>query len=116
MVGHIINKIVMKKLIAFALVLLAVSCATERNTLNSEQMSHWSNRNDTLFYNRVPAAVFVGYELEIYKGEVSQEICIEQINDEAPLDSIVYYVHTLHHNDKVQVVSTYGKDKLKYRK
>ena len=106
----------MKKLIISAFVLLVTGCATEKNILNQEQMSHWSNRNDTLFYNQIPAAVFVGYELEIYKGEVSQEICIEQINDEAPLDSIVYYVHTLHHNDKVQVVSTYGRDKLKYRK
>lgn len=106
----------MKKIIISVFVLLVTGCATEKNILNSEQMSHWSNRNDTLFYNKMPAAVFVGYELEIYKGEVSQEICIEQINDEAPLDSIVYYVHTLHHNDKVQVVSTYGRDKLKYRK
>lgn len=106
----------MKNLIIPALCLLIIGCATEKNILTPEQMSHWSNRNDTLFYNKLPAAVFVGYELEIYKGEVSQEICIEQINDEAPLDSIVYYVHTLHHNDKVQVVSTYARDKQKYKK
>ena len=92
------------------------SCAIERNTLTAEELKHWSNHNDTLFYNGLPAAVFTGYELELYKGDVTQEICIEQINDEAPLDSIVYYVHTLHHHDKVQVVSTYGRDKLKYKK
>ena len=106
----------MKKIVMFAMCLLIASCAVEKNTLTPDELTHWSNRNDTLFYNGAPAAVFTGFELELYKGDVTQEICIEQINDEAPLDSIVYYVHTLHHNDKVQVVSTYGKDKLKYKK
>ena len=107
----------MKRLLGSLLVIGMIgSCATERNTLNSEELTHWSNRNDTLFYNGIPAAVFTGYELELYKGDVTQEICIEQINDDAPLDSIVYYVHTLHHHDKVQVISTYGRDKLKLRK
>lgn len=106
----------MKKIMIFAICLLVVSCAVEKNTLTKDELTHWSNRNDTLFYNGIPAAVFTGYELELYKGEVSQEICIEQISDEAPLDTIIYYVHTLHRNDKVQVTSTYGRDKLKYRK
>ena len=106
----------MKKLFAFAFCLLLASCAVEKNTLTPQELSHWSNRNDTLFYNGKAAAVFTGFELELYKGDVTQEICIEQIDDEAPLDTIVYYVHTLHHHDKVQVVSTYAKDKLKYRK
>lgn len=106
----------MKKLFIIANILLLTSCAAEKNTLTQQELLQWTNRNDTLFYKGLPAAVFTGFELELYKGEVSQEICIEQISDEAPLDTIVYYVHTLHRNDKVQVISTYGRDKLKYRK
>ena len=106
----------MKHLITLAFIFLVASCAIEKNTLTSEELTHWTNRNDTLFYDGSPAAVFTGFELELYKGDLTQEICIEQINDEAPLDSIIFYVHTLHHNDKVQVISTYGRDKLKFRK
>lgn len=106
----------MKNILIIASILLLTRCATEKNTLTPQELSRWTNRNDTLFYNGLPAAVFTGFELELYKGEVSQEICIEQISDEAPLDTIVYYVHTLHRNDKVQVISTYGRDKLKYKK
>jgi len=106
----------MKKIAIFAIASFLASCAVEKNTLTVEELTHWTNRNDTLFYNGLPAAVFTGYELELYKGEVSQEICIEQISDEAPLDTIVYYVHTLHRNDKVQVVSTYARDKSKSKK
>ena len=106
----------MKNLVYFALFSIIIGCAVKKNTLTPSELLHWSNRNDTLFYNGRPSAVFTGYELELYKGEMTQEICIEQIDDTTPLDSIVYYVHTLHHNDKVQVISTYGRDKLKYRK
>ena len=106
----------MKNLVYFALFSIIIGCAVKKNTLTSNELLHWSNRNDTLFYNGRPSAVFTGYELELYKGEMTQEICIEQIDDDTPLDSIVYYVHTLHHNDKVQVISTYSRDKLKYKK
>ena len=106
----------MKNLSIIASILLLTSCATEKNIIPKEELLNWSSRNDTLFFKSSPAAVFTGFEMEIYKGEMTREICIEQINDDVPIDSIVLYVHTLHFNDRVQVVSTYGKDKTKNKR
>jgi hypothetical protein len=59
--------------------------------------------------------VFTGFEVELYKGDMTNELCLEQINDTmVSIDSIVLYVHTYQRNDKVQVVSMYAKNKIKY--
>ncbi len=108
----------MKKI---ALMLLAagmvVGCATDKQILTSSELKNWSSQNDTLFYQQVPVAVFTGYEMELYKGDMTKELCLEQINDTiASIDGIVLYVHTFHRDDKVQVVGTYGRNKAKYGK
>ena len=104
----------MKQLFIFATALLIASCATRKNTLSANELSKWSSKNDTLYYKGQPTAVFTGYEVELYKGEMTRELCLEQLNDMViEIDSILLYVHTIHHNDKVQVVSTYNKYKNK---
>jgi hypothetical protein len=94
----------------FATALLMASCATRKNTLSAKELSKWSSKNDTLYYNGIASAAFTGYEVELYKGDMTRELCLEQINDTIiEIDSILLYVHTIHRNDKVQVISTYNK-------
>ena len=105
----------MKKIIGLLLVIGIISrCAMDKQVLTSSELNRWCSHSDTLYYDHVPVAVFIGYEIELYKGEMTKELCLEQINDSVvPIDNIVLYVHTRHRNDKVQVVSTYSKSKAK---
>ena len=105
----------MKKIIGLLLVIGILSrCAIDKQILTSVELNRWCSHSDTLYYDHVPVAVFTGYEMELYKGDMIKELCLEQINDTiVPIDSIVLYVHTYHRNDKVQVVSMYAKNKAK---
>ena len=105
----------MKKIIGLLLVIGILSrCAIDKQILTSAELNRWCSHSDTLYYDHVPVAVFTGYEMELYKGDMIKELCLEQINDSiVPIDSIVLYVHTRHRNDKVQVMSTYSKNKAK---
>jgi len=106
----------MKKLLGLLLAIGMVgSCAVDKQILSSNELKRWCSHRDTLFYDHVPVAVFTGFEVELYKGDMTNELCLEQINDTmVSIDSIVLYVHTYHRNDKVQVVSMYAKNKIKY--
>jgi len=106
----------MKKLLGLLLATgIVSSCAVDKQILSSSELKRWCSRNDTLYYDCVPVAVFTGFEVELYKGDMTNELCLEQINDTmVSIDSIVLYVHTCHRNDKVQVVSMYAKNKIKY--
>jgi len=102
----------MKILSAVILAVGLIGCSLEKNVLGPRELKLWSSSNDTLYYRSVPCAVFKGFEMELYKGEMTTELCLEQINDTiVPIDSIVMYVHTRHHDEKVQVISTYEKTK-----
>lgn len=103
----------MKKLLLPLLGLLIVSsCASRKNLLAETELKNWKVVNDTLIYKNTPAAVFTHYEIELYHGKMDRELCLEQLNDSiVSIDNIIYYVHTLHHNDKVQVISTYRREK-----
>ncbi len=106
----------MKRILGSLLVIgMIASCAVDKQILSSSELKRWCSRKDTLYYDCVPVAVFTGYEMELYKGDITIELCIEQINDTLiPISSIVSYVHTFHRDDKVQVISTYSKNKIKY--
>ena len=105
-------KIILGSLLVIGMI---ASCAVDKQILSSSELKRWCSRKDTLYYDCVPVAVFTGFEVELYKGDMTNELCLEQINDTiVPIDSIVLYVHTYHRNDKVQVVSMYAKNKIKY--
>jgi len=106
----------MKKLLGLLLAIGMVgSCAVDKQILSSSELKRWDSHRDTLFYDHVPVAVFTGFEMELYKGDMTKELCLEQINDTmVSIDSIVLYVHTFHREDKVQVIGTYSINKAKY--
>lgn len=102
----------MKNLILFAIVIASLSftrCGIDKNLLTTTERPDWSSRNDTIFYRMKPVAVFTHYEVELYKGETSKEICLSALDidtmDLEPL--IIKYVHTVHPDDKVQFKPIY---------
>jgi hypothetical protein len=97
-------------IIAIALAILTLAgCATDKNLLTSVEKIDWSSRNDTIFYRNVPVAVFTHYEVELYKGETTREICLSALDiDTINLEpEIIRYVHTKHPYDKVQFTPIY---------
>ena len=101
----------MKKLLLplFGLLVMS-SCVSRKNLLTETELKNWKVVSDTLLYKKTPAAVFTHYEIELYRGKMNRELCLEQLNDSVvSIDNIIYYVHTIHHNDKIQVISTYKK-------
>lgn len=106
----------MKKLLGLLLATgMISSCAVDKQILSYSELNRWDSHRDTLFYDHVPVAVFTGYEIELYKGDMTMELCLEQINDTViSIDNIVSYVHTFHRDAKVQVLGTYSRNKAKY--
>lgn len=101
----------MKKLLLplFGLLVMS-SCVSRKNLLTETELKNWKVVSDTILYKNTPAAVFTHYEIELYRGKMNRELCLEQLNDSVvSIDNIIYYVHTIHHNDKIQVISTYKK-------
>jgi len=106
----------MKKLIALAVCVALGGCATDKNLLSIVEMQQWSNRNDTIFHKQIPVAMFTHYEVELYKGERVNELCLQQVNDSLfDITGLIKYVHTVHPKDKVQIVSMYSILKKKYK-
>ena len=100
----------MKTIIALlSITLILSSCVTDKNLLTNVERLDWSNKNDTILYKQKPIAVFTHYEVELYKGETSREICLEALDidtiDVEPL--IIKYVHTVHPDDKIQFIPKY---------
>jgi hypothetical protein len=105
----------MKKIIALVLSLTVGSCAVDKNILTKTEMKEWSNRNDTIFTKQSPIAVFTHYEVELYKGECTHELCLQQINDSIyDITDLIRYVHTIHPKDKVQIITMYSQLKKTY--
>jgi hypothetical protein len=100
----------MKKIIALALSFTVGSCAVDKNILTKTEMTEWGNQNDTIFHKQIPIAVFTHYEVELYKGDRTNELCIQQINDNSyDITNLIRYVHTVHPKDKVQISTMYSR-------
>ncbi len=95
--------------------LFLVSCAVDKNLLTSAERPDWTNRNDTIFYKKMPVAFFTHYEVELYRGRTDKEICLKALDiDTANLEpDIIKYVHTMHPYDKVQFTPLYREWKNK---
>ena len=104
----------MKKLVILVIALLG-SCSVDKNLLTDSEKKDWSSRNDTIFYCNIPVSFFTHYEIELYKGETTREICLSALYiDTLSLESeIIRYVHTKHPKDKVQFTPVYREYKNK---
>lgn len=98
----------MKKLLLLTscmiLGILLTKCAVDKNLLTETERVDFSSKNDTIMFKNRPVAVFTHYEVELYKGEVTNELCLSALyidtSNIEPL--IIKYVHTVHPNVKVQ--------------
>lgn len=99
----------MKKLLTLLLVLTTMnSCVTDKHILDSVEKSQWYHRNDTIFHNLTPIAVLTHMEIELYKGEQTNELCFDQLNDTISDDHIqglIDFVHTRYPQVKVQITT-----------
>jgi len=101
--------------IIFSIALVLGSCAVDKNLLTPDELKIMTSKNDTIFYGNLPVAVFTHYEVELYKGETTREICLSALDidtlETEPL--IIKYVHTKHPEDKVQFTPVYKEYKNK---
>ncbi len=104
----------MKKIAILMISLVLGSCGVDKNLLTAKESNVMSSKNDTIFYSNTPVAVFTHYEIELYKGETSREICLSALDiDTLDMESlIIKYVHTKHPNDKVQFTPIYKEYKV----
>jgi hypothetical protein len=106
----------MRKIILMAAIICGLSsCGVDKNLLTDVEIKDWSSQNDTIFYRKLPVAVFTGYEIELYRGRTDKEICLDALDiDTANLaPEIIRYVHTKHPGDKVQFTPMYREFKNK---
>jgi hypothetical protein len=99
----------MKKLLALLLLTAIMnSCVMDQHILNSVEKAQWYHRNDTIFHNLTPVAVLTHMEIELYKGDQSNELCFNQISDtlgDDHIQGLIDFVHTRYPNYKVQITT-----------
>jgi len=99
----------MKKLLALLLLTAIMnSCVMDKHILNSVEKAQWYHRNDTIFHNLIPVAVLTHMEIELYKGDQSNELCFNQISDtlgDDHIQGLIDFVHTRYPNYKVQITT-----------
>lgn len=99
----------MKKLLILLFVMTTMnSCVTDKHILDSVEASKWHHRNDTIFRNLTPVAVLTHMEIELYKGEQSNELCFDQLSDtlgDDHVQGLIDFVHTRYPKVKVQITT-----------
>jgi hypothetical protein len=94
----------MRKIIIIGALAAMSACSVDRNLMDRTELSHWSNRNDTIFHDgravgRYDASML---EWELYRGKQTMEMTIYSFDD-AESQGLINYVHTKHRRDKVEI-------------
>ena len=94
----------MRKIIIIGALAAMAACSVDKNLMTSSELSHWSNRNDTIFHDgkavgRYDATLL---EWELYRGKQTMEMTIFSFDD-AESQGLINYVHTKHRRDKVEI-------------
>lgn len=95
----------MKTIIKIAVCLLLVSsCGISKFNLQPNELVKFSNRNDTIFYNQKPIGFLYNMEYELYRGNLTHELSLVQIDEDPDhIIGLIKYAHTLHPNSKIEV-------------
>lgn len=100
----------MKKIvIVIGVIFSIVSCSTYKGTMSSDELSKWSNNNDTIYYMNKPIAYYDHSEFELNPSHGKhakpiQELSITQLTFEVPTSNLISYIHTIHPRQKVEIV------------
>jgi len=94
----------MRKIIIIGALAAMAAVSVDKNLMTSSELSHWSNRNDTIFHDgkavgRYDATLL---EWELYRGKQTMEMTIFSFDD-AESQGLINYVHTKHRRDKVEI-------------
>ena len=98
-----------KRVISVGLVIALVSCSVDKEIISKAEFVKWSTKNDTIFYNINPVAYYDHSEYELNPGhgrhaKTIQELSITQLVLDVKTDDLIKYIHTLHRNQKVEIV------------
>ena len=98
-----------KMLIIVGFTVFLTSCLVDREIIGKDELSKWSVKNDTIFYNSKTVAYYDHSEYELnprhgMRAKIIQELSITQINFDVTTDELVKYVHKKHKNQKVEIV------------
>lgn len=76
--------------------------------MEPEELTEWSNRNDTIFRKGITVAIFEHYEYELNPNhrspKMQAELCFIQVDDEPQnTTDLIRYIHTMHSTSKIQI-------------
>jgi|688.fasta_scaffold788262_1 hypothetical protein len=95
----------MKWILAIGVMIMALSCSVDKNLMNKQEFSEWSNRNDTIFHKEVAIGRYDATmnEWELYRGKQTMEITIYCLDYTGDVQGLINYVHTKHPKNKVEI-------------
>lgn len=98
------NKKLITILIFIAITIIFFSCSRYKKISKSD-IDKFRSRNDTIYYDNIPVAIFTNVEWEYYRNHKVMEISVNQIKkgSDEMTDKIVDYIIYLHPKAKAEV-------------
>ena len=95
----------MKKLFTLLTTIVVLASCSTHKKLSDSELAKFEIKNDTIYYQKEPVAVYLNIEWEYYRGHKTMEISVERINGGADevTDKIVDYIVSKHRNAKAEV-------------
>ena len=86
-----------------------VSCSVDKEIISKSEFIKWRVNGDTIYYENKSVAVYDHSEFELNPGhgkhaKTIQELSITQLTLGVKTEELIKYVHTLHQNQKVEIV------------
>jgi|TARA_B110000503_G_scaffold49470_1_gene80363 hypothetical protein len=100
----------MKKiLIIVGFTVFLTSCLVDKKIIGKDELSKWSVKNDTIYYDTTSVAYYDHSEYELnpnhgMRAKIIQELSITQLNFDVTTDELIEYVHKRHKKQKVEIV------------
>jgi len=99
-----------KTLVAVGILMISlVSCSVDKEIITKDEFVKWSVKGDSIYYNSKSVAYYDHSEYELNPGhgkhaKTIQELSITQLVLDVKTDELIKYIHTLHNNQKVEIV------------
>jgi len=99
----------MKKVLIMLGFVSLVSCSVDKEIIGKSEFYKWRVNGDTIYYENKSVAVYDHSEYELNPGhgkhaKTIQELSITQLVLDVKTDELIKYIHTLHNNQKVEIV------------
>ena len=99
----------MKKVLIMLGFVSLVSCSVDKEIISKSEFIKWCVNGDTIYYQNKSVAVYDHSEYELNPGhgrhaKTIQELSITQLVLDVKIDELIKYIHTIHQNQKVEIV------------